>query len=107
MPKEPRKRARKHKPEAAPAYDDEEGAAPSWIAQSEPQPVEHPLDQELKAYFRSVDIKLQEWASEDAEHVQLIEDQREGLHIFCRSVQALGCSDYPFRSQSLLPRSCL
>ncbi|KAG8863724.1 Nucleolar protein 9 [Tulasnella sp. 330] len=81
MPKEPRKRARKHKPETAPV-DEDEGAGPSWIAQSEPHLAAHPLDQELKAYFRSVDIKLQEWASEDAEHVQLIEDQREDRTAF-------------------------
>ncbi|KAG9036456.1 Nucleolar protein 9 [Tulasnella sp. JGI-2019a] len=85
MPKEPRKRARKHRPEVVHDADDGEaaGAGPSWIVQSnEPQSTEEPLDPDLKAYFRSVDIKLQEWASEDSEQVILITDQLEDRHAF-------------------------
>lgn len=83
MPKEPRKRARKHRPNAA--QDDEEQqedgqAGPSWIVDNEnPEPLPNPLDPELKAYFRSVDLKLEEWLAEDADpQVQIIEDQLAG-----------------------------
>lgn len=84
MPKEPRRRARKHKVDDVQAEDLSQGG-PSWILPSQERPeIENSLDPELKAYFRSVDIKLQEWAAQDADGLQIVEGQLAGLFIsFC------------------------
>ena len=78
MPRENRKRGKKHKktqeePQQAapePEYHPEPEAGPSWIVsgpQTEQYNDEAPfgyVDSEVKAYFRTVDVQLREWQEE-------------------------------------------
>ncbi|KAG8960453.1 hypothetical protein FRC00_000306 [Tulasnella sp. 408] len=80
--KEKRQRGKKHKKAKQEEPISEESlAGPSWIA---PQPAVQELDQpfgaldpDLKAYLRSVDLKLNEWRDTEWD-VQLTEDELQG-----------------------------
>ncbi|KAG8944967.1 Nucleolar protein 9 [Tulasnella sp. 424] len=85
--KEKRQRGKKHKkPKEAEIPPEEPHAGPSWIA---PQPAVHDLDQppfgaldpDLKAYLRSVDLKLNEWR-DTAWDIQLTQDELQGEKLF-------------------------
>ncbi|KAG8932243.1 Nucleolar protein 9 [Tulasnella sp. 417] len=84
--KEKRQRGKKHKKQKHEEPTPEEPlAGPSWIA---PQPAVQELDQpfgavdpDLKAYLRSVDLKLNEWR-DTAWDVQLTEDELQGEKLF-------------------------
>lgn len=93
MPREQRKRGKKHKnsaPEQAESYEENHSAdtaqeaTPSWIThapkQQELQNVDEPFgqaDQEVKAYFRTVDLQIKQWI-EDAPHTALAEGEDDG-----------------------------
>ena len=95
MPRENRKRGKKHKKskedeehhtQARPPPEEEEEAGPSWIVHKQAEEVnpEAPfgyVDAEVKAYFRTVDLQIREWqdqgrpdAAEDEEN-----DPNEGM----------------------------
>lgn len=78
MPRENRKRGKKHKktkeeaptPPLQPEYQPEPEAGPSWMVsgpRSDQNNDEAPfgyVDSEVKAYFRTVDVQLREWQDE-------------------------------------------
>ena len=83
MPRENRKRGKKHKkqrPEEQTAFDEpsfheteeKQSVGPSWIVERnahEAQDSDWPfgyVDPDVKAYFRTVDTKLREWQELDA-----------------------------------------
>lgn len=82
--KEKRQRGKKHKkPKQGEPIPEEPLAGPSWIA---PQPAVQELDQpfgaldpDLKAYLRSVDLKLNEWRDTEWD-VHLTQDELQGEH---------------------------
>ncbi|KAL1937556.1 hypothetical protein VTO73DRAFT_13051 [Trametes versicolor] len=76
MPRENRKRGKKHKKTAeevadvaqgAAPYIEEQEAGPSWIVHAREEPTIDPnapfgyVDAEVKAYFRTVDVQIREW----------------------------------------------
>lgn len=76
MPRENRKRGKKHKKTAeevadvvqdAAPYIEEQEAGPSWIVPAREEPTIDPnapfgyVDAEVKAYFRTVDVQIREW----------------------------------------------
>ena len=107
MPRENRKRGKKHKKKAeeepvqesqhdsyAPQIQDqEEEAGPSWIVRSRDDSAVDPnapfgyVDAEVKAYFRTVDVQIREWqetrpeveADEDRERITRDRACRMGL----------------------------
>ncbi|KZP00041.1 ARM repeat-containing protein [Calocera viscosa TUFC12733] len=106
MPREQRKRGRRHKKDAEaeaeePALqaEEEQLGAPSWIVQSEAGPspeqdANYPfgvLDPDVKAYFRMVDDKLKGWqAGYDEEDAGLVEgeDPNETRKMFLNAALA-------------------
>ena len=98
MPRENRKRGKKHKKHAeeppqeyvqyeqpAAAEPEEEQAGPSWIVPApasasfnEEAPFGY-VDSEVKAYFRTVDVQIREWQDEPHQLVETEEgDPNEG-----------------------------
>ncbi|KAG8986540.1 Nucleolar protein 9 [Tulasnella sp. 427] len=82
--KEKRQRGKKHKkPKVEESAPEEPVAGPSWIAPQAPASAHEPdlpfgpVDPDLKAYLRSVDLKLNEWR-DTAWDVQLTEDELQG-----------------------------
>lgn len=82
MPRENRKRGKKHKkpaeeewqpPKPAPVHEFLPSAEPSWVIQDPDQlqlEQDSPfgvIDADVKAYFRTVDVQLREWQSEDVD----------------------------------------
>lgn len=113
MPREHRKRGKKHKkhieekqePIADEGYGDqkqESQAGPSWIVEGEQENAVNPeapfgyVDPDVKAYFRTVDEKLREWqenrghdkGGREAEDV----DPNEGASM-AYSMQSCGSTD--------------
>jgi nucleolar protein 9 len=85
MPRENRKRGKKFKktqeePQedypAEPTYEEPvTDAGPSWIksADSQPQVLDAPfgdIEQDVKAYFRTVDVQIKQWIEEAPEPVE-------------------------------------
>ena len=121
MPKELRKRGRRHKTSRAedqkPAQEREvqvEGssAGPSWIVprsdskQLNPEAPFGYVDPELKAYFRTVDDQLKEW-QQNGDHAEGEEDvdpnESASYFIFVRACSALGGSTLAlFRQEDVL-----
>lgn len=90
MPRENRKRGKKHKKQPAEEqvvaveetqYEEEPEAGPSWIVPANRDaPQENPeapfgfVDVDVKAYFRTVDVQLREWQDEQEQAVEGDED---------------------------------
>ena len=110
MPKELRKRGRRHKTsrteDQKPAQerevpDEGSSAGPSWIVprtdskQLNPEAPFGYVDPELKAYFRTVDDQLKEW-QQNGDHAEGEEDvdpnESASCFIFVRACCALGGS---------------
>jgi nucleolar protein 9 len=93
MPREQRKRGKKHKnpaPDQAESYEENHSseiiqeATPSWITHApkhqEVQNLDEPFgqaDQEVRAYFRTVDTQIKQWI-EDAPHTVPVEGEDDG-----------------------------
>lgn len=93
MPRENRKRGKKHKKTVADTLDtarpqaeheeEEPQAGPSWIVSAPSDSVYNPeapfgyVDSEIKAYFRTVDVQIREW-QEEGYAVAKDEDPNEG-----------------------------
>lgn len=108
MPRENRKRGKKHKKqpveeqEAAVEethYEEEPEAGPSWIipATHRDAPQENPeapfgyVDADVKAYFRTVDVQLREWQENEEQAVEGDEDvDPNESAFFCSSSVASG-----------------
>jgi nucleolar protein 9 len=110
MPRENRKRGKKHKKaedevHSAPVKEQREEEAPapepgpSWIKRrvdTEEQPQQNldtpfgELEQDLKAYFRTVDVQMKQWLEEGYETLEADEDRdpNEGTHL--RSTSMFG-----------------
>lgn len=108
MPRENRKRGKKHKkvadeyPQNPPRDEEpqeEPQADPSWIV-SAPQTAEFNeeapfgyVDSEVKAYFRTVDVQIREWQEEPSQASDTQDgDPNEGLqavssHVSCHSLR--------------------
>lgn len=104
MPRENRKRGKKHKKSATneedynhidvPVIAEEEPqqeAGPSWITRA-PNPNEDReapfgyVDSEVKAYFRTVDVQIREWQEvQDIEEDTGDSDPNEGMFNYCRT----------------------
>ena len=90
MPRELRKRGRKHKKQPvedpipaekqAQAEEPEPQAGPSWIVSSSNAPEINPeapfgyVDADVKAYFRTVDVQLRDWQDNTEEALDGDED---------------------------------
>jgi nucleolar protein 9 len=105
MPRENRKRGKKHKKvpdtiQEDPKDCEEETAGPSWIipktkSLEEPEGnIEAPfglVDADVKAYFRTVDVQIREWQetskeeNEDADEV----DPNEGIYLSISSMHQI------------------
>ena len=98
MPRENRKRGKKHKkkveeeyPEPQAQHDEPEEqaeAGPSWIVSApanDAYNAEAPfgyVDSEVKAYFRTVDVQIREWQDEPTQVAEDGEsDPNEGQHL--------------------------
>ena len=100
MPRENRKRGKKHKKqrdaaENAPVknYEEEQQAGPSWIVDPNPEagfseegtsrdaPFGY-VDPDVKAYFKTVDAKLREWQESDSVvNIEESAELNEGRHL--------------------------
>ena len=122
MPRENRKRGKKHKKvkddeleqyehqqyEQPPPEAEEPQAGPSWII-SKPNNAEFNeeapfgyVDSEVKAYFRTVDVQIREWQEEPCQHQDTEEgDPNEGTHI-CSSCSYFVLTISSRRSSSIL-----
>lgn len=89
MPRENRKRGKKHKKtrdetqsqHAENQYSEEQRAGPSWIVPT-PDVTNHAdseapfgyVEAEVKAYFRTVDLQIRDWQNEREDQVQAVDD---------------------------------
>lgn len=102
MPRENRKRGKKHKkkpdefeqkPTGKFPGEEEQNAGPSWIVPAKDQPslessVEAPfgyVDIDVKAYFKTVDVQIRVWQDEGSSGAEEDQDRdpNEGEYFYC------------------------